>query len=456
MGSKSKANGAGEGLSLMQLVWIAVGQVIGAGVVTIIGSALAASGRSAWIAYAVAVVLGFTKVAPIMFYSSIMKIHGGNYGIVTRALGDRMGGLLTIASLAQWTVRGTAVLSLGVYVNSIFPQIDSRIAAAVIWTILCVVNLFGVNAMAKIQSFATPLLLFALMLFAVVGATQIPEGTLSFSNPDFLTNGGAGFASAIVLLVYSCSGHNMVVNYSEEAKNPTRDIPKAMLISTLVILVIYTAVGFAASNVLPLEEIAGQPLTGTAKAIFPNAVFIFFIIGGPIMALLTTCNSGISANAKPVAVATQEGWLPSIFGKKNKYGVPWFDYVCIWLIAMFPLALNMSIAQITNFVLVIQSLQNLMIVAAAFVMPKKFEKEWKASWMHVPNGVFYALMTVSALFELFIVYDSLKNLTPMLVVINLITLALAIGFGIYKIRTGKIVRIEDQEKAAAQTAKTAQ
>ena len=93
----SKKSNTGEGLSLIQLVWIAVGQVIGAGVVTIIGSSLAATGRSAYIAYGLAVLLGFTQVVPIMFYSSIMKIDGGNYGIVTRALGDRWGGLLAIA-----------------------------------------------------------------------------------------------------------------------------------------------------------------------------------------------------------------------------------------------------------------------------------------------------------------------------------------------------------------------
>lgn len=78
--------GDNDGLSLAQLVWIGVGQVIGVGVVTIIGSALAASGRSAWIAYMVAVFLGMFKVVPILFFSAVMKIQGGNYGIVTRAL----------------------------------------------------------------------------------------------------------------------------------------------------------------------------------------------------------------------------------------------------------------------------------------------------------------------------------------------------------------------------------
>ena len=161
------------------------------------------------------------------------------------------------------------------------------------------------------------------------------------------------------------------------------------------------------------------------------------------MALLTTCNSGISANAKPVTVAAREGWLPGIFCKLNKHGVPFFNYLCIWVFGMFPIITGMSIAQITNFVLIIQAIQNVMIIVSAIVMPKKFEKEWKASWLHIPNGVFYAIMAVSMIFEAYIVYDSLRNLTPMLTVINLIILAAAIGFGLYKVKSGKIVRIED-------------
>lgn len=438
------AQGGNEkGLSLAQLVWIAVGQVIGVGVVTIIGSALAATGRSAWIAYTVAVFLGIFKVVPIMFFCAVMKVQGGNYGIVTRALGDRMGGLLTIASVCAWVTRGTAVVALGVYFHSIFPQIDAGLASILIWTLLVGVNLFGINAMAAIQSLATPLLLFALMLFAVIGATKIPAGNLSFSSPEFMTNGGDGFATAIVLLVYSCYGQSMVVNYSAQAKNPTKDVPKAMMIGTLIICVIYTAVGFTAANVLPLADIAGQPLTATAKSILPGALFAFFMIGGPIMALLTTCNSGISANSMPVAIAAREGWLPSIFCKTNKHGVPWFNYICIWLMGIFPVAMKMSIAQVTNFVLVIQSLQNVLIVISAFQLPKKFKTDWENCWLHIPNGLFYVVITCSGLFELYIVWNSLRNLTPVLVMINVATLAFAIVFGLYKVKNGKIKRIEE-------------
>ena len=49
-------------LTLPQLVWLATGQVVGAGVVTIVGAALGVTGYSAWFAYSAAVVMGLARI----------------------------------------------------------------------------------------------------------------------------------------------------------------------------------------------------------------------------------------------------------------------------------------------------------------------------------------------------------------------------------------------------------
>ena len=46
-------------LSLSALIAIAVGQVVGAGIVTTTGLAIGQTGRSVWLSYAIAVVMGF-------------------------------------------------------------------------------------------------------------------------------------------------------------------------------------------------------------------------------------------------------------------------------------------------------------------------------------------------------------------------------------------------------------
>ena len=80
-----------EKLNLKQLVWIGTGHVIGAGVVSIVGSAIAATGYSVWLAFLVACILSFVRILPVIFFTSAVSIEGGRYGMITRCAGMKYG-----------------------------------------------------------------------------------------------------------------------------------------------------------------------------------------------------------------------------------------------------------------------------------------------------------------------------------------------------------------------------
>ena len=83
-------------LGLVDLVAISCGQVIGAGVVTLIGTAIVATGTSAWLAYGAAVVVGFISIIPFIFISSTTMLQGGEYSIVADMLNEKMAGFYAI------------------------------------------------------------------------------------------------------------------------------------------------------------------------------------------------------------------------------------------------------------------------------------------------------------------------------------------------------------------------
>ena len=56
-------------------------------------------------------------------------------------------------------------------------------------------------------------------------------------------------------------------------------------------MVVYGGVAIVASGVLPLDQVAGQPLTLVAKNILNPALFTVFMIGGPVLALSSSINS---------------------------------------------------------------------------------------------------------------------------------------------------------------------
>ena len=141
-----------EKLNLKQLVWIGTGHVIGAGVVSIVGSAIAATGYSVWLAFLVACILSFVRILPVIFFTSAVSIEGGRYGMITRCAGMKYGGLITLSSLLNWSRRGTAVIALCGYIADFLPDSNSKLLTLLIWACFCGANLFGIDAMSKIQS----------------------------------------------------------------------------------------------------------------------------------------------------------------------------------------------------------------------------------------------------------------------------------------------------------------
>ena len=84
-----------------ELLALAVGQVIGAGVVTLVGPAIAYTGYSAWLAYFAAIVLGLVYILPIVFITGTVRLGGGQYSMVSGILGPIPAGFQAISCLTE-------------------------------------------------------------------------------------------------------------------------------------------------------------------------------------------------------------------------------------------------------------------------------------------------------------------------------------------------------------------
>ncbi len=424
-------------LTLKELVWIGTGHVVGAGVVSIVGAALAVTGYSIWLAFFVSCLISFFRIIPYIFFFSSVSLEGGRYAMITSCVGKNYGGFITIASLLSWAARGTAVLALSQYIFDIFPFSFSKYIAIILWAFFCFMNLLGVNMMSKVQSFATPILLFTLIAFSLVAILNTQENYLDFSSSYMFLNGTQGFFSAVVLLSYSCDGINSIANYSKLCKNPTVNIPKSMVYISIVTLVLYVLVGYAAGAVLPLHLTQNATLTITAKHILHPIFYTLFLILGPIFALITTMNAGIPDSIFPVVAGTKDGWLPSFFKKQNKFKAYFISITIVFTIGCLPILFNLSIKEITSFTMVLSSVSTFLILISAIKFPFVFKKEWKKSKIYINNFLYFLLVFIFCVIEIFIVLVSLKNLNFIMIVINLFLLVFAFLYGYNKSKTNK-------------------
>ena len=331
-----------------ELYALAIGQVIGAGVITLVVPAIKMTGYSAWLAYFAAIIMGFFMILPTVFVSSTVRLGGGNYSMLAGLAGPNISGIYAFMYLTQCLSLSLFGSSAAAYLGDIIPALSSHgariVIGAALLTFFYVINLMGIDVMASAQKLMTWLLIAALLLFTIFGLAKMKLPIFDFSDPEFLTQGwgvnfsdgqiSGGFVGAMLLFVYSTQGYYMTTAYGGSSKNAKRDIPFVLLMCVPTLCVLYVGVAMAGVGSTTLAEYGeSTTLVVAAQNLFPTVLFYFFIIGGPIMALLSTLNSSFAYNSITIGTACDDGWLPKTFGKKNaKGGRVWISdlYVYHW------------------------------------------------------------------------------------------------------------------------------
>lgn len=434
----TKVKKSQEGVLGFKELWaIGVGQVIGAGIITLIGPSIALTGPSVWLAYFCAVCLGAMTVLPIIIFSSATKYKGGDYSVITMLGGERLGGMFIIGFSLQMLGMSLFGTALGWYVSSMFPSLNGQLIGILFIILFYVVNMLGVADMANLQKLMSAILALALLMFIVVGATKADfSQTMDFTSPSFLSGGASGFWAAIMLLFYSCNGYRFNVNYGAQAKDPKRNIPWSMLAVIPVLMVLYTGVALMDASVLPLDTVVNQPLTLAAKEILPSALFYAFMFGGPIMALLTTMNSSFGAMVGPFSKASADGWLPAKVAATNKRGSAYVILTAELIIGLVPIILNLSVKTIVSNMMLINAVYQFLVYYSLFQVPKKMPKKWAAASMHVKNPVWYGILIISTLIQVVVLIYSVRSLTPGLAIFNFAVLVICFAYAAVRYKMG--------------------
>lgn len=435
--TKKKSDGK---LGLIELYCISIGQVIGAGVITLVGPAIESTGWSAWLCYGLAVVYGFIIVLPLVFITGTVKLAGGYYSLIAGfTQSKQLTGMYAVAQLTKMFSISLFAVSLGTYLKSLFPGIQGLTwIEACFMSFFFILNLFGIDIMAKAQKYMTYVLIAVLLLFSIWGLANYHNPIFDLSHPNFITNGVFGMWVATLSLEYSTTGYSMTMNYGAVARNATRDIPRALLLSAPTILILYCGVAIADTCVLPIEEVTGQPLTYVALAIFPRVLFYVFIVGGPIMALLSTLNSTIPANCLAVVKACEDGWMPKSLAARNRYGVAW-KIICIyWAIGLIPLMLGFSVSVITNNIQLLNSLLAIIYIYAYWFLPKRFPEAWKKSRYHIPDNLYRFCVAICFILQMIVLWTKAVTMSMTIVVTSTIVTLLLFGAGLIRAKDASI------------------
>ena len=417
-------------LGFWDLMSSAIGQIIGAGIMTLLGAAIAMTGRSVVLALIIAAILIVMQDLPQLLISGTVRVRGGHYTMMAMLAGEKFAGAYSIIFIFSNLSISMYVLSFASYFISLFGFGSEKVVALVILTLFYVLNCLGIDKFAKVQNLIVALLVVALALFAAYGVPKVQPGY--FNHDMWLTGGTLGLFQAAALLTFATGGGQCVINLSAEAKNPTRDIPLVMVSSTFLVAIMYAVVGYVAAGVFPVEQVAGQNLSLVADAIFSKPLYVFFMIAGAGFALISTLNSKLAWAPKPIMQACDDGWLPAGLAKLSRWNTPIILLTILYAIGVVCVLTGLSVAILGKMCLVATCLLAFIINLFVFRLPKVCPEAWAVSKFKVGTGALYVCAAIGAFGSGFTAYMNWTGLTPTLKMINGVVIIGAFIFAYFR------------------------
>jgi APA family basic amino acid/polyamine antiporter len=185
-----------------------------------------------------------------------------------------------------------------------------------------------------------------------------------------------------------------------------------MILSTVIVAVFYALIGVVASGVLPLDDVAFQPLTLVAQTIFPAWLYYFFIIGGALFALATTLNGTLSWVTRGLQLSAQEGWLPEVCAKENKGGTPVVLLLVFFVVGAIPILSGMDTTTISNMGVGLNQVCLVMEVIACWRLPKVMPEAYENAIMKLKLPVLYVLLVLSIILNVGTFIITMDGMTP--------------------------------------------
>lgn len=428
-------------LKVFDLYTMGLGCVIGAGIVSMTGQAIGLTGYSTWLAYIGAILFGVVLTTPFFIVAATLRLGGGEYSTTGALMGEKYAGIFIVAKYLSPVFYASYGVSFGSYFVSIFPGANQRIAGVAILLMFFVINYFGIRTSSRLQNIMTMILIVGLGLFIVFGLGKLNNPVFQLAdNPGMFTNGFSGFFDAIIVLSTISAGYYILPQYGRDAQNAKRDIPRAMLLVIPSVAVLYAGCAIVAAGVLPLEEVANQPLTAAARAVMPSSLVVIFLIA-IIMAILTSLNSIMVGMMNVFSQSIDNGWLPNSLGKRNKYGTPVLILVIMILMSAVPVAFGISITAATRFLNLTNPICFSIFTIAVYQLPKKYPEAWAKSRLHMPTWLLYALLTVSLICRLLMWINSMITLPPSVVIPVLLIQAALIVYAIVRSKYIKEIKV---------------
>ncbi len=395
----SPASGLQREIGKLGFGAIVLNGTIGAGIFALPAIAAEKTGLfSPWMFFICGLLI-MTVVLSMARAASFFSSTGGPTTYVTHAFGKfagfQMGWLFTLSRIAAFAANINLMVT---YASWFWEPLSSGMGRAITTTVvsllLIYVNVIGVKRGLAALFVITALKLIPLSLIILLGITKInPEIFIAADLPVF-----EGLGDTILVLLYAFVGFEASVIPAGEARNPRRDIPWALVKTTIFIGIFYFLIQLVSISVVPGIGGSKTPLTDVAMALMGTAGAGFLVLGAVFSITGNLSAMMLSAPRIFYAMAHDDRTLPAWFGAIHpRFHTPAHSIIFLGLFALM-LALSGSFVWLAAMSTVVR----LMVYAGCILALPRLQKtiEQVEGQFRLPGG--FAIPAIALVLSLWL------------------------------------------------------
>jgi len=395
-----------------------VGMMVGSGIFIAIGEAGKDTGPSTILAYLLLGPVTMLLALPYIIFGStpLGNVTGGAYMHISRTFKNHY-----IAFIVMWLtwitylgVLSVLAVSVGRYLQALFPSLDPRVAATACLAVFYLINLTGVKQFGRMQSAMFYILIAAVALLLIPGLIAIK--TANFT--PFMPHGWAGFLKALPILFFAYAGFDALSQTAGETKDARHSLPRIFVFGILTAIAIYVGISAVAFGTNPFESIINSqaPLVDAARTFLPAGVGPIIVTTGALMAFLTTINACMMVPSRILYAFAEDRVAPRALSKLNsRFNTP---HISLTINLIFAVALIWTktvgylIGISMQAMIILYGTECLAMMCLPFVN--------KQLWSYVPykiNKMWVALAGAVGVSALIVLYAHIPNPVPLPLVI---------------------------------------
>ena len=270
---------------------------------------------------------GFINILTMFSYSELSAAipkMGGEYTYTKAAFG---GLIAFIAGCLRWlaSIFGGALAAvvfsqqLAYFFSILVPTaqsfilVNTPLISAIVVIILVVLSIRGAEEATTLIVVAF-LAIFAVFLASGLWSALMPPEVLPRPSPEGLS----GFFAATAYTFTMFVGMRALVASAPQIKDPGKNVPKALLLSTVLLVAVYCGVAYVAVGVVPAGDSVESPLLNfAAEKIMGKIGGILFAIAGMI-ASISSVSTAMTVQSSILGGMSRDGYMPKILLKVHR------------------------------------------------------------------------------------------------------------------------------------------